>query len=87
VHIVQEDRPLFDDRIDFYQHQAQTILEDDLDVDIELNDIRHPTPIAENQTLSVSHAQVYAGERMECCGDNESIDFQKTELDSTFISC
>jgi hypothetical protein len=36
VHIVQEDRPLFDDRIDFYQYQAQTILEDDLDVDIEL---------------------------------------------------
>jgi hypothetical protein len=28
---------------------------------------------------------VFAGERVECCGENEDFDL-KTELDSTFIS-
>jgi hypothetical protein len=37
--------------------------------------------------LSESDARIYIGERMECCGNDDSIYDFKTELDSTFISC
>lgn len=72
------------------KQDRENILESDLDLNQEIADlikeIKQPKPIQEN-ILSESDARIYIGERMECCGNDDSIYDFKTELDSTFISC